>query len=45
MTDFNTLLDPLADIACEAGKAILTVYERDDLGVETKDDKFPKIQV
>lgn len=41
MTDFNTLLDPLAEIAREAGDAILAVYERDDLGVETKDDKSP----
>ena len=41
MTDLNTLLDPLAEIAREAGDAILTVYERDDLGVETKDDKSP----
>ncbi|EKF74718.1 inositol 1-phosphatase [Alcanivorax hongdengensis A-11-3] len=41
MTDFNALLDPLADIAREAGKAILEVYEREDLGVETKDDKSP----
>ena len=39
MTDFNTLLEPLAEIAREAGDAILAVYERDDLGVETKDDK------
>ena len=35
MTDFNALLDPLAEIAREAGRAILDVYERDDLGVET----------
>ncbi|MGB1466928.1 MAG: 3'(2'),5'-bisphosphate nucleotidase CysQ [Alcanivorax nanhaiticus] len=41
MTDFNTLLNPLAEIARDAGKAILDVYERDDHGVETKDDKSP----
>ncbi|MDX1803451.1 MAG: 3'(2'),5'-bisphosphate nucleotidase CysQ [Alcanivorax sp.] len=41
MTDFNALLNPLADIARDAGKAILDVYERDDHGVETKDDKSP----
>ncbi len=41
MTDFNTLLNPLADIARDAGKAILEVYERDDHGVETKQDESP----
>ncbi len=41
MTDFNALLDSLSKIARDAGSAILTVYERDDLGVETKDDKSP----
>ncbi len=41
MTDFNTLLNPLTEIARDAGKAILEVYERDDHGVETKDDKSP----
>ena len=41
MTDLNALLGPLGEIARAAGQAILEVYERDDLGVETKDDKSP----
>jgi 3'(2'), 5'-bisphosphate nucleotidase len=41
MTDLNTLLDPLMDIAAAAGDAILTVYQRGTVAVETKDDSSP----
>lgn len=41
MTDPKTLLEPLSVIARDAGDAILTVYEGDDLRVDTKDDRSP----
>lgn len=41
MIDLNSLLSPVAEIARNAGAAILEVYERDDLGVEAKADESP----
>ena len=41
MTDLKTLLDPLVNIAAEAGAAILDVYDRGDVVVDTKDDNSP----
>ena len=34
-------LDELIQIARDAGAAILTVYEQDDFGIETKSDNSP----
>ena len=39
--EYARLGDALVDIAAAAGKAILEVYERDDLGVQTKADESP----
>lgn len=41
LPDINKLLDPLAELACEAGDRILEIYNQEDLGVEEKDDKSP----
>lgn len=39
--DHATLLDGVVDIARQAGRAILEVYENDDFGVEQKQDDSP----
>src|SRR5690554_1537305 len=41
MTDHHNLLDPVADIARQAGAAILEVYNKTDFDVERKDDDSP----
>lgn len=38
------LLDQVKDIAKEAGRAILDVYQQDDVGIETKRDQSPLTQ-
>ena len=39
--ELSTLLDPIVELARQAGDAILTVYNSDDFSVEEKDDKSP----
>ena len=39
--EFSTLLDPIVELARQAGEAILTVYNSDEFSVEEKDDKSP----
>jgi 3'(2'), 5'-bisphosphate nucleotidase len=39
--ELSTLLDPIVELAQQAGAAILTVYNSDEFSVEEKDDKSP----
>ena len=39
--ELSTLLDPIVELARQAGDAILRVYNSDDFSVEEKDDKSP----
>jgi 3'(2'), 5'-bisphosphate nucleotidase len=39
--DLAALLDPVADLAQQAGEKILAVYNSDDFSVEEKEDKSP----
>ncbi len=39
--ELATLIEPLVDLACDAGRKILTVYDSEDVAVEEKDDKSP----
>jgi 3'(2'), 5'-bisphosphate nucleotidase len=38
------LLDQVKDIATEAGRAILNIYQQDDVGIQTKRDQSPLTQ-
>jgi len=38
------LLDQVKDIAQEAGRAILQIYQQDDVGIQTKQDQSPLTQ-
>ena len=39
--ELSTLLDPIVELARQAGDAILRVYNSDDFSVQEKDDKSP----
>lgn len=39
--ELAALIEPLVDLACDAGRKILTIYDSEDVAVEEKDDKSP----